>query len=99
MRHVDGIWLDRLTMGSAVQSIAVSGSTLSPESVPRYLRSLAVDPALRGGRIDDFVIEQPRLEDGKRVPGAGRLSFRAGRRGLLVPAATAASSDKAEERS
>ncbi len=85
-RHIDGIWLDRLTLGASVRSVSVSGSTLSPDSVPRYLRSLAQDPALKGGEIDDFIIEQPA---GKKS-GAGRLTFRAGQRGLVVPSPAAA---------
>ncbi len=78
-RHIDGIWLDRLTLGSTVESISMSGSTVAPDSVPRYLRSLAADPALRGGQIDEFVIEKP--ADKKHVDG-GRLSFRAGHHGM-----------------
>jgi hypothetical protein len=69
-RHIDGIWLDRLTLGSTVESVSLSGSTLSPDVVPRYLRSLASDPALKGGQIDEFVIEK----------SPGRLMFRAGPR-------------------
>ena len=65
-RHIDGIWLDRLTLGANVESVSVSGSTLSPDSVPRYLRSLAQDPALKGGQIDEFIIEKPTTDkDGK----------------------------------
>ncbi len=90
-RHIDGIWLERLTLGSTVQSVSVSGSTLSPDSVPRYLRSLAQDPALQGGQIDDFVIEKP------KKPGSGRLQFRAGHRGLLQPVANADADAVAEE--
>ena len=75
-RHIDGVWLDRLALGPTVRSVSVSGSTLSPESVPLYLQSLAQDPALKGGQIDDFVIEKDE----------GRLSFRAGQRGLIVTA-------------
>lgn len=82
-RHIDGIWLERLTLGSTVQSVSVSGSTLSPDSVPRYLRSLAQDPALQGGQIDDFIIEKP------KKGSSGRLQFRAGHRGLLQPVANA----------
>jgi hypothetical protein len=74
-RHVDGIWLDRLTLGSTVEAVSLSGSTLSPDVVPRYLRSLAADPALKGGQIDEFVIEK----------STGRLLFRAGHQGLVVP--------------
>jgi hypothetical protein len=75
MRHIDGIWLDRLTLGATVESVSLSGSTLTPDVVPRYLRSLAADPALKGGQIDEFVIEK----------SPGRLMFRAGHQGLVVP--------------
>jgi len=75
-RHIDGISLERLTLGSTVAAVSVSGSTVSPESVPRYLRSLASDPALKGGQIDEFIIEKSR----------GRLLFRAGHQGLAIPA-------------
>ncbi len=75
-RHIDGIWLDRLTLGSTVEAVTVSGSTLSPDVVPRYLRSLAADAALKGGQIDEFII----------VKSPGRLMFRAGHQGLVIPA-------------
>jgi hypothetical protein len=78
-RHVDGIWLEHLTFGARVESIGMSGSTLAPELVPRYLQSLAADPALQGGQIDEFVIEKP----AKPKPGGG-LSFKAGHRGLVA---------------
>lgn len=80
-RHVDGIWLERLTFGSEVESVSVSGSTMAPGTVPLYLRSLASDPALKGGQIDEFVIEKPVTKG----PANGRLSFRAGHRGLAAP--------------
>lgn len=85
-RHIDGIWLERLTFGSNVESVSVSGSTMSPDSVPLYLRSLAADPALKGGQIDEFIIERPK---GRKAEGAGRLSFRAGHRGLVPREAVA----------
>ena len=79
-RHIDGIWLDHLTLGADVGSVSISGSTMSPDSVPRYLRSLAMDPALKGGQIDEFIIEKP--VKGKSA-AAGRLTFKAGHRGLV----------------
>jgi len=79
-RHIDGIWLDHLTLGADVSSVSISGSTMSPDSVPRYLRSLATDPALKGGQIDEFIIEKP--VKGKSA-AAGRLTFKAGHRGLV----------------
>ena len=78
-RHIDGIWLDHLTFGADVSSVSISGSTMSPDSVPRYLRSLAADPALKGGQIDEFIIEKP--VKGKSA-SVGRLTFKAGHRGL-----------------
>ena len=79
-RHIDGIWLDHLTLGADVGSVSISGSTMAPDSVPRYLRSLAADPALKGGQIDEFIIEKP--VKGSRA-NTGRLTFKAGRRGLV----------------
>ena len=79
-RHIDGIWLDHLTFGASVESVSISGSTMSPDSVPRYLRSLAADPALKGGQIDEFIIEKPVAKKGA---AAGRLTFKAGHRGLV----------------
>jgi hypothetical protein len=87
-RHVAGIWLEHLTLGAGVQSIGISGSTLAPELVPRYLQSLAADPALKGGQIDEFVIEKP-----AKPRGAGGLTFKAGHRGLVAQA------DKTDEES
>lgn len=86
-RHIDGIWLDRLMLGPTVESVSVSGSTLVPDSVPRYLRSLAQDPALKGGKIDEFVIEKAHRKDadGNSISVEGRLSFTAGHRGLAPP--------------
>jgi len=83
-RHIDGIWLDRVTLGSSVEAVSMAGQTILPDSVPRYLRSLAQDPALQGGQIDEFVIEKPK---DKEHAGNGRLSFRAGHRGLVTPVA------------
>jgi hypothetical protein len=86
MRHVEGIWLDKLLMGANVESVSVSGTTLLPDNVPRYLRSLAQDPALKGGKIDEFVIEKPVDKEGKSLNN-GRLSFRAGSHALAPPPA------------
>jgi hypothetical protein len=91
-RHVDGIWLDHLAFGADAESVGMSGSTLSPATVPRYLRNLALDPALEGGKIDEFVIERP-----VTGPSAGRLTFKAGRRGLVIHPPIAADAATAGE--
>ena len=74
--------------GATVESVSLSGSTLSPDVVPRYLRSLAADPALKGGQIDEFVIEKsPGPPDvPRRTPGPG--DPREAGRGEVVMAAS-----------
>jgi hypothetical protein len=74
-RAIEGVWLEELTLGATPDSISIAGSTLAPDYVPRYLRSLAADAALKGGQIDEFIIEKPKAS-------AGKLTFRAGRKGL-----------------
>jgi hypothetical protein len=82
-RHIDGLWLDRLSLGSDAGMMNLGGVTFDPDLVPRYLQSLASDPALEGTRFDEFLIEQPGKEDkaGEKqekhsVPANG-LRFRA----------------------
>jgi hypothetical protein len=94
-RHIDGLWLDRLVLGSDAGMMSLAGSTLDPDLVPRYLQSLATDPALEGSRFDEFVIEQPGEvknelgeQEAKPVPANG-LRFRA-TNGALAASITAA---------
>ena len=81
-RHVDGVWLDQLTLGATRGAMSLSGSALTPDLVPQYLQSLAGDPALRGGEIDNFVID--RLATAR---GGSQLHFHAATRSLPAPAA------------
>jgi hypothetical protein len=80
-KHVDGIWLDHITLGGTVNALNLSGTAMNPALVPQYLRSLASDPALRGAQIDDFLIEQS-------SPGANShaasLKFRASNQSLIA---------------
>jgi hypothetical protein len=79
-QHVEGVWLDHLTLGGSANAMSLSGTTVSPTLVPEYLHNLASDPALRGAQIDEFVIEQP---SPKSVQASG-LRFRASNQ-MLVP--------------
>jgi hypothetical protein len=56
--HVDGLWLEQLTLGGSAREISLTGTTLDAELVPRYLQQLAKDPSLRGALIDELVIER-----------------------------------------
>jgi len=78
-QHVDGVWLDHLTLGGTANALSISGTTVSPTLVPQYLHNLAIDPALRGAQIDEFVIEQP---SSKNASTAGGLKFRASNQAL-----------------
>jgi hypothetical protein len=78
-QHVNGLWINRVDLGSAAGSMGLSGGTLDPDLVPRYLKALASEPALKGTRFDDFSIE--RSKDAALNAG---VQFRAGS-ALLEP--------------
>lgn len=61
-RHVDGLWIDKLVLSGTTGTMSIGGSTLSADTVPVYLRSLAQDSVLSGTRFDEFVIERPSVE-------------------------------------
>jgi hypothetical protein len=81
-RHVNGVWLDHLTLGSRRDTMSLSGGALTPDLVPLYLQSLAQDPALQGGAIDNFVIDRPADANPRLAP---HLRFRAATGALPVP--------------
>ena len=57
-RHVDGLWIDRLTISGTNGSMSLAGATLNADIVPEYLRNLAQEPVMAGTRFDDFSIER-----------------------------------------
>ena len=83
-QHVDGVWLDHLTLGGTANAMSLSGTAVSPTLVPQYLHNLATDAALRGAQIDEFVIEQP---SSKSAPATGGLKFRASNQQLAPKSA------------
>lgn len=86
-RHLDGVWLEQLTLGAGRDSMSLTGAALAPDLVPRYLQSLAADPALSGGEIDDFVIDRPTVKPHR---GAPHLRFRVATGTLQTPSNLAA---------
>lgn len=78
-QHVSGLWINRIDLGSASGSMGLSGGTLNPDLVPRYLKALASEPALKGTRFDDFSIERQ-----KGAASDAEVQFRAGS-ALLEP--------------
>jgi hypothetical protein len=87
-RHVDGLWIDRMTLSGTTGAMTLSGATLQANIVPDYLASLARENVLSGTRFDDFVIERPapagRDADQEAVSVAvpKHVRFRAGSRAL-----------------
>jgi hypothetical protein len=82
-QHMDGLWLERIVLSGATNTMSLSGGTLNPALVPRYLQALSKAPALNGARFDEFVIERPQADE----PNAHGVRFRAGS-AALTDAAT-----------
>ena len=93
-RHIDGLWIDVVVLSGTKGSMSLSGATLNPDIVPRYLQNLARDSVLTGTRFDDFVIERPDPAKGEaaaadeagavKKPAQKYIRFRAGTRALMA---------------
>jgi hypothetical protein len=89
-RHIDGLWIDSMSLSGANGAMTLAGASFNPDLVPTYLGSLAQDKVLSGTRFDDFIIERPvaqaQAEDGATEEGAAKpkqvdprlIRFRAG---------------------
>lgn len=55
-QHIDGLWLDRIVLGSNNGVESLAGATNDADLIPRYLANLSTEPALRGTRINQFQI-------------------------------------------
>lgn len=58
--HADGVWLTNVAIGGAAGGFTIQGRVLRPELLPGYIRLLSREQALRGRRIGDMKIIQPR---------------------------------------
>lgn len=47
-RHVEGMWLTRVTIANGGNSLGLAGRTLSSELVPQYIEQLGEDDAMKG---------------------------------------------------
>jgi hypothetical protein len=78
-RRMDGVWLDHIVLGGARGVSSLAGHTLDSSLVPRYLQTLAGEPALRGTHFDEFRIGEPPSGDTRSIgavasPSAGDLA-------------------------
>ncbi|HEX2586566.1 MAG TPA: hypothetical protein VHL14_15690 [Steroidobacteraceae bacterium] len=55
-QHIDGLWLERIVLGSTNGVESLGGGTNDADLIPRYIASLSTEPALRGTRINQFQI-------------------------------------------
>ena len=63
-RHVEGMWLTRVTIADGGNSLGLAGRTLSSELVPQYIEQLGEDNAMKGKAFN--VMTMQRLESEPR---------------------------------
>lgn len=56
-QHVEGLALDRIELRQGGSHILLSGETLAPIHVPRFLKRLSDGGSFRGHRFDEFRLE------------------------------------------
>lgn len=65
-QHLDGVWLRGVTIEG--EQIALEGSAVDPEYVPRYLQRLAREPQFTGARFQTVKITRVESERGPKKP-------------------------------
>jgi hypothetical protein len=90
-RHLDGIWLTALVLGSGEGRLAMRGATTDSRLLPTYLAGLGADDALAGVRFDKLDMRR-----GLPSEAPARVVFELGGPGLAVAAPTAAPASNAE---
>jgi len=85
-RHVEGIWLTAVVLGSGEGRLALRGATTDSRLLPLYLAGLGADDALAGVRFDKLDMRR-----GLPAEAPAQLVFELGGPGLAVatPAAGA----------
>ena len=57
-QHIDGVWLTSLHIHSGGTRLNLSGSTYTPEDVPKYLQKLSEEPGFRGLEFKTFLMQR-----------------------------------------
>jgi hypothetical protein len=83
-RHIEGVWLTSLVMGTGEGRLALSGATVDPRLIAGWLTSLEEEPALDGAFFDRLSIKQ--VADA----APARALFDLGAPGLDLPVAGSA---------
>ncbi|ROR34209.1 hypothetical protein [Inmirania thermothiophila] len=58
-RRLEGVWIERLTIGDGGRDLAVGGGAVAPRLLPRWLAGLREEPAFAGRLFDEFAIRRP----------------------------------------
>jgi hypothetical protein len=82
-RHMDGIWLTAVVLGSGEARLAMRGATTDSHLLPSYLAGLGTDDALAGVRFDTLDIRR-----GLPAEAPAQVVFELGGPGLAVPTPT-----------
>lgn len=73
--HVEGTWLSDIAIGRGGQTVAIAGSTLTPQLVPVYLHKLGEEAAFAGRTFSSMDLRRAkddplRVDFELRTPGA-----------------------------
>lgn len=64
-QHTPGVWLTSLDITGAAQVLALSGRSINPELVPRYLQRLSAEKRLNGIEFHVFQMSRPETAGAK----------------------------------
>jgi len=57
-QHIDGIWLTRFTIDQGGKHLSLSGGSLEPELVPKFLQKLGSEASFSGKEFKSFVLSR-----------------------------------------
>jgi hypothetical protein len=61
-QHVEGMWFNEIHLQKSGKALSLSGKTLKPEYVPRYIQKLAQEEVFQGHRFRVFRMSMPEQE-------------------------------------
>ena len=57
-QHVEGIWLTHLSINQGGKQLGLSGGSLKPELVPKFLQRLGSEPSFAGKEFKSFLLSR-----------------------------------------
>lgn len=62
-QHIDGIWLTRFTIDQGGKNLSISGGSLEPELVPKFLQRLGSEASFSGKEFKSFVLSRADIKN------------------------------------